>query len=729
MLGRVISRLLLLLSPFVLAILSIDDLITDLFRSPEPTPIILTEMTGTVQKLPPAEGVFRDIVVGEVIELHEQVLTHQDSSARLDLSDNWGIQMEPLSAITIQELSQEEIGLYTRVKLDIGTIDVSLFNGTLDVETPSGLVSLHGPARAYLKVQMNTGETWVYCLEGLCTLEKANRTIGLTPGQNVSFSQYTDLSMTSENTESCGPPPDWVIHIVQKGEKLKQLSEFYQVPISAIQLANCLGNSRNIKAGDALFVPNKLMPTPTLIQLPTQEIPQGIATATLQPTATASPTPNPTNTPLPTTATKTPVPQSTNTPKPTSSNAPASYPTNTPLPTWTNTTQPTATNTSIPKATDTPPPTPTNTSPPPQQSDVYYVDGNLGSDSNPGTLSQPWKTIYKAVRELVAGETVYIRGGEYNTNQKSYKFSNSGTSAKPITVSNYPGEQVIIKVNYTSPDYEAFLCWYSPLDSWYTPKADYIRIIGSDVAPAELSNGVVSKKGIVIQGMAGIEIRAPGIEAAGCDNWEVAGIDFIDMAYGIFTKKRNYKTIYDYSSDGWHVHDNRVYSFYRESGMQFNGNDNLIVNNEIYKVTDAVSTPYGCQMLNLLGNNNVVKGNVLSRAGSDANCMGILLEWDIADANLIKGNTISDTGWGNSAVLHIAGGDNNIFTNNTVYASSSDWYYINPGVGPGWPCNEEEVAQAIIPANDPAAPDFIYYYPHDCHSVGNQIYDNTYMGP
>src|SRR4030042_2020171 len=43
---------------------------------------------------------------------------------------------------------------------------------------------------------------------------------------------------------------------------------------------------------------------------------------------------------------------------------------------------------------------------------TYYVSTS-GSDSNPGTLSQPWKTIQKAANTVTQGDTVNIRGGTY----------------------------------------------------------------------------------------------------------------------------------------------------------------------------------------------------------------------------------------------------------------------------------------------------------------------------
>jgi len=356
---------------------------------------------------------------------------------------------------------------------------------------------------------------------------------------------------------------------------------------------------------------------------------------------------------------------------------------------------------------------------------AYYVNGINGSDMNPGTQDQPWQTIQKAAKSVLAGDTIYIRGGEYIAGGWGNTFANSGTEMQPITVRNYPGEQVVIRMNGNN----AFFCWWeepTPLES----KITYIKILGSDVTPNTLSNGVVSQKGIVIQGTVGEQVHA--INAFGCDYWEIAGIDFVDVGSGIFNFKKNYRENVDNSADYWYVHDNRVYSYYRESGMQFNGDDNRIENNEIYKVTNRVDTPYGCQLLNILGDHNVVRGNVLSRLGSTAGCHGILLEWDLADMNTIEQNRIFDVSDG----IDIEGGDNNVIRNNIIYVTGTPEPYRG-GIGiksydnlTSWPCNEETgSAQALLPPNDPAHPDYQYYYnPRNCLSYGNQIYNNTIHG-
>ncbi|KAF5438068.1 hypothetical protein C5S35_00865, partial [Candidatus Methanophagaceae archaeon] len=80
---------------------------------------------------------------------------------------------------------------------------------------------------------------------------------------------------------------------------------------------------------------------------------------------------------------------------------------------------------------------------------VYYVDtnsiGGVCSDSNPGTINQPWCTLGKANGVLQAGDTVNLRTGSYY--ERIYP-SNSGIAGAYITYKNYNGEQVNITGEY-----------------------------------------------------------------------------------------------------------------------------------------------------------------------------------------------------------------------------------------------------------------------------------------
>ncbi len=339
---------------------------------------------------------------------------------------------------------------------------------------------------------------------------------------------------------------------------------------------------------------------------------------------------------------------------------------------------------------------------------TYYVSPS-GNDANAGTEAAPFKTLAKALSTLKAGNTLYIRAGTYAAPATGWQFANSGTASQPITITNYPGERAVLTADSGKSGNYIIKCLQ------VSPVADYIRIIGTDVPP-QAFDGVTSSKGIVMTG-ARLGI-APAIAAYQCDNWEVAGVDFIKVAYGIFQRKVNNGNT---SADRWYVHNNRVYEYYRESGMQFNGNGNRIENNEIIKATNDYNSTYGCQLLNLLGNNNTVRGNKLTRLSS-TRCIGIFFEWDLADANLIENNVI--TGVVNG--ISFFGGDNNTIRNNQLSGEETAFVVRSWADGTtAYPCNFSD----FMPLeSDASNPDWGYMYPHDCRSKNNRFENNTVSG-
>ncbi|MBI5769878.1 MAG: right-handed parallel beta-helix repeat-containing protein [Verrucomicrobia bacterium] len=71
---------------------------------------------------------------------------------------------------------------------------------------------------------------------------------------------------------------------------------------------------------------------------------------------------------------------------------------------------------------------------------TYYV-APTGSDTAPGTLAAPWRTIAKSAATAVAGDTVFLRAGSYH---EALVPANSGTASAPITFSSYNNEPVIL---------------------------------------------------------------------------------------------------------------------------------------------------------------------------------------------------------------------------------------------------------------------------------------------
>jgi parallel beta-helix repeat protein len=71
---------------------------------------------------------------------------------------------------------------------------------------------------------------------------------------------------------------------------------------------------------------------------------------------------------------------------------------------------------------------------------TFYVATN-GSDSNPGSITQPFATITHASKSARAGDIVYVRGGVY---QQLVEIASRGTASARILFSPYPGEQAVI---------------------------------------------------------------------------------------------------------------------------------------------------------------------------------------------------------------------------------------------------------------------------------------------
>lgn len=73
---------------------------------------------------------------------------------------------------------------------------------------------------------------------------------------------------------------------------------------------------------------------------------------------------------------------------------------------------------------------------------VYFV-ATSGSDGNSGSIDQPFATLSHAHSLAQPGDTIYLRGGTYVLD-KVLTLTNSGEAGKPITVSSFQGEKVVL---------------------------------------------------------------------------------------------------------------------------------------------------------------------------------------------------------------------------------------------------------------------------------------------
>jgi hypothetical protein len=78
----------------------------------------------------------------------------------------------------------------------------------------------------------------------------------------------------------------------------------------------------------------------------------------------------------------------------------------------------------------------------PEQVEVAYYVAQDGDDANPGTESEPWRSIQHAAGQAVPGSTVFVRGGTY---RERVDVLVSGSARQgPIVFRNYPGERPIL---------------------------------------------------------------------------------------------------------------------------------------------------------------------------------------------------------------------------------------------------------------------------------------------
>ncbi len=81
---------------------------------------------------------------------------------------------------------------------------------------------------------------------------------------------------------------------------------------------------------------------------------------------------------------------------------------------------------------------------------IFFV-ATSGSDANPGSLIQPWRSIVKAKDTIAAGDIAYIRDGVIATSEENYgaamSIETGGTQGAPKALVAYPGATATIGSN------------------------------------------------------------------------------------------------------------------------------------------------------------------------------------------------------------------------------------------------------------------------------------------
>jgi chitodextrinase len=261
---------------------------------------------------------------------------------------------------------------------------------------------------------------------------------------------------------------------------------------------------------------------------------------------------------------------------------------------------------------------------------VYYVSTS-GSDSNAGTISQPWLTVQKALDTLQPGEKALVRAGTY---AQDLVMSRAGTSSAPLTIAAYPGETATLHAASTSGD-----TW--PIR--FTTGAAYVRVQGFVI-----ENAIgTSSANVYVAGTANhIEISDSEIRYS-----QDQGI-FTEATTSYVHLLRN-----DIHDNGW----NHAPGQHQSHGIYIEGANHLMANNAVY------DHPYGFGIqIYDDGNDMVVVNNTITGAGHSGIVVGgsggvynITIRNNVIASNSAYGVNMSSTCPTSGVVI-----DSNVFYSN-----------------------------------------------------------------
>lgn len=237
---------------------------------------------------------------------------------------------------------------------------------------------------------------------------------------------------------------------------------------------------------------------------------------------------------------------------------------------------------------------------------VYYVDKNntAASDANPGTESNPWKTIQNSANTAVAGDTVYVKNGTY---YEWVSVKNSGTSGRPITFAAYPGHRPIIDgTGITLPSFYALFYVqgknYITLDGFEVRNSKEVLIRMRDGGNFIIRNCIAHDN----DGTNGADTNRSGIMITGSNIAMVEGNEVYHAGHNALDAQSASNVVFQYN----YVHNNpnhngvNIFPNTTENQIEYSGNH--VRGNIITGTTNAIYMRY--QTNNEISN-NLIFGN------------------------------------------------------------------------------------------------------------------------
>src|SRR5258708_6781824 len=308
----------------------------------------------------------------------------------------------------------------------------------------------------------------------------------------------------------------------------------------------------------------------------------------------------------------------------------------------------------------------------------------LGSDSNAGTLSAPWRTPQKAASSAAAGQTVCFRGGSYpQTVTSGYQqtFNNSGSSGNSIVFTNYPGEIAVIQGSTRI-------------------NGSYLTFRGTPQSTG--SCDAINPCGLVFEGSQGYNIDGIDICCATNSNSNFVLFDHVEIRKatyhaGLYQEGCNNAIV------GSYVHDNGAF------------NANRAEENGIFWSVTSRGCTNGGLIANNLVENNYPKGIQLYNGGSTPSPAYVTVT--------------ENTSVNNGAQGAVVWGDHNVFVNNILYNNNN----LSGGAGGGAQAGLYSGSAHLVDHNttfDPAnLSGAAWYNPGGCCITNNKQANPLFLSP
>ena len=279
---------------------------------------------------------------------------------------------------------------------------------------------------------------------------------------------------------------------------------------------------------------------------------------------------------------------------------------------------------------------------------AFYVDKTMRacSDSGPGTATRPFCTLTKGVSRTTAGYTLYIGWGQY---AETIKPTASGTAAKPIRITAWPGRSAMIGSGAT---YGAFISGRSYIslsnlrfsgsvkDGISVANSTHITVTGNTVSGAgRPASGRIAP---------GISVRGSRTNIVSYNNVHHNNGSGIVLASGT-TGTIVWRNSASYNAEGWQRHAN---------GINVTAPGNALLSNITHNNEDS-----GIQIY-VGGNNTLAASNLTYNNGDHG----------IDNLNVTGGRLISNTVYRNCTTgINVEGTSgnyqvvNNVAVDNGVY--------------------------------------------------------------